>query len=390
MLRTRTGSKLLKWAGLFTTLFSVLFLSACDQKQQVPPQQSIKQVSFITVEPSRVQLSTQLPGRASAFRVAEIRPQVSGLIMKRLFTEGSEVKAGQLLYQIDPAPFQAALGNAEATLKRAEANLPSIKVRAERYKKMLEVKAVSQQDYDDAVAALNQIEADIQFGKASLKTARINLDYTRVTAPISGRIGRSNVTDGAIVTAYQPVPLATIQQLDPIYVDVPQSTTDLLRLKNRLNNGQLQEGENQNEVQLILQNNRTYSHTGTLQFSDVTVDPSTGSVTLRALFPNPDHTLLPGMFVQTVINEGINAQAILVPQQGVGRDSKGNPYALLVDDDSKVTLQPLTLDRAIGNQWLVSSGLTPGDKVIVEGLLRLRPGTSVKAVPFSEPGEGAK
>jgi len=340
------------------------------------------QVSFITVQPGEVQLSTQLPGRTSAFRVAEIRPQASGLIQTRLFTEGSEVKAGQVLYQIDASPFKAALNNAKAALGRAEANLPSLKIRAERYHKMLEIKAVSQQDYDDAKAALNQIEADIQFGKASLEMARINLGYTKVTAPISGRIGKSNVTDGAIVTAYQPIPLATIQQLDPIYVDVPQSTTDLLRLKSRLKDGRLQRGSDQNKVKLILEDDTVYSLAGTLQFSDVTVDPTTGSVTLRALFPNPEGMLLPGMFVQTIINEGVNAQAILVPQQGVARDPKGNPYALLVDAESKAAFRPLTLDRAIGNKWLVSAGLAPGDKVIVEGLLMLRPGTPVKAVPF--------
>ena len=379
MQRTRTGSKPFQWGLLLVALF---ILTACDQKQQAPPQRPMPQVSFITVQPGEVQLSTQLPGRTSAFRVAEIRPQVSGLIQTRLFTEGSEVKAGQVLYQIDASPFKAALNNAKAALGRAEANLPSLKIRAERYHKMLEIKAVSQQDYDDAKAALNQIEADIQFGKASLEMARINLGYTQVTAPISGRIGKSNVTDGAIVTAYQPIPLATIQQLDPIYVDVPQSTTDLLRLKSRLKDGRLQRGSDQNKVKLILEDDTVYSLAGTLQFSDVTVDPTTGSVTLRALFPNPEGMLLPGMFVQTIINEGVNAQAILVPQQGVARDPKGNPYALLVDAESKAAFRPLTLDRAIGNKWLVSAGLAPGDKVIVEGLLMLRPGTPVKAVPF--------
>ena len=303
------------------------------------------------------------------YRIAEIRPQVNGLIQKRLFTEGSDVKADQVLYQIDPAPFQAALDNAKAALGRAEANLPSIRSRAERYKELLADKAVSQQDYDDAAAALTQVEADIQYWKATVETARINLGYTRVTAPISGRIGKSNVTDGAIVTAYQPMALATIQQLDPIYVDVPQSTTDLLRLKSRLKDGRLkQNGTDQNKVKLILEDGTPYPLEGTLQFSDVTVDPTTGSVILRAVFPNPEGVLLPGMFVRAVIKEGVNEQAILIPQQGVSRDPKGNPFALIVDAESKAGLRMLTLDRAIGDKWLVSSGLAPGDRVIVEGL----------------------
>jgi len=334
------------------------------------------------VQTQKIMLTSELPGRTSAFRVAEIRPQVSGLIQKRLFTEGSDVKAGQVLYQIDPAPFQAALDNAKAALGRAEANLPAIRSRAERYKELLADKAVSQQDYDDAAAALTQVEADIQYWKATVEMARINMKYTRITAPISGRIGRSNVTEGAIVTAYQPMALATIQQLDPIYVDVPQSTVDLLRLKSRLKNGRLQQGEDQNKVKLILEDRTAYPLEGTLQFSDVTVDPTTGSVILRVLFPNPEGILLPGMFVQTIINEGINEQAILVPQQGVSRDPKGNPYALLVDTEDKAAFRPLILDRAIGDKWLVTAGLAPGDKVIVEGLLMLRPGTPVKATPF--------
>ena len=231
-----------------------------------------------------------------------------------------------MLYQIDPAPFQAALDNAKAALGRAEANLPAIRSRAERYKELLADKAVSQQDYDDAAAALKQAEADIQYWKATVETARINLGYTRVTAPISGRIGRSNVTEGALVTAYQPVALATIQQLDPIYVDVPQSTAELLRLKRRLEDGRLnQDGTNQNKVQLILEDGTAYPLEGTLQFRDVTVDPTTGSVILRIVFPNPEGVLLPGMFVRAVVEEGVNEQAILVPQQAVSRDPKGNP-----------------------------------------------------------------
>ena len=295
------------------------------------------QVSVVTVETQKLTLTTELPGRTTPFRIAEIRPQVSGLILKRLFEEGSDVRTGQVLYQIDPSPFQAALDNAEAALGRSEANLKATRLRAERYKELLADKAVSQQNYDDAAAALTQIEADIQSWKATVKTARINLEYTRITAPISGRIGKSNVTDGAIVTAYQPLALATIQQLDPIYVDVTQSTTDLLRLKRRLKDGRLKKnGTDQDKVKLILEDGTSYPLEGTLQFSDVTVDPTTGSVILRVVFPNPEDIILPGMFVQAVIKEGVNEQAILIPQQGVSRDPKGDPIAMIVDAEGKV------------------------------------------------------
>ena len=361
-----------------------LLMAGCQPEQQaasMPP--AAPTVSVVTLQPQPVLLTTELPGRTSAYRIAEIRPQVNGLIQKRIFTEGTDVQAGDLLYQIDPAPFRAVLKNAEAALVRSEANLPAIRSRTERYKELLADKAVSQQEYDDVAAALHQLEADIQYGKATVETARINLAYTRITAPISGRIGRSNVTEGAILTAYQPVALATIQQLDPIYVDVPQSTTELLRLKRRLADGRLNRNDaSQETVALILPDSTAYPLAGVLQSQEVSVDPTTGSVTLRAVFPNPDSVLLPGMFVQTVIKEGVNQAAILVPQQGVSRDRKGNPTALIVDAESKTALRMLTVDRAVGDQWLVSAGLAPGDRVIVEGLKMLRPGTEVKAVPF--------
>jgi membrane fusion protein (multidrug efflux system) len=381
-------AKVFVLAGLMT---GSLLMTGCgkDSTASVPPQAAPPAVSVVVVNPQRVPMTTELPGRTSAFRIAEIRPQVSGLVQKRLFTEGSEVKAGQVLYQIDPAPFQAALDNAKAALARSVANLSALRSRAERYEGLLADKAVSQQDYDDAVAALTQVEADIQSWEANVKTARINLGYTKVTAPISGRIGKSNVTAGAIVTAYQAMALATIQQLDPIYADMPQSTTDLLRLKSRLKDGRLNQHEkDQNKVKLVLEDGTSYPIEGTLQFSDVTVDPTTGSVILRVVFPNPEGVILPGMFVQAVIKEGVNEQAILIPQQGVSRDPKGNPYALIVDDESKASFRPLTLDRAIGDKWLVSAGLAPGDRLIVEGLLMLRPGTVVKAAPFASPQAG--
>ena len=377
----------LKWTVVIVALLGGFFPAGCDRGQQSHPPPPVPEVATVTVQPQRVVLTTELPGRTSAFRIAEIRPQVNGLIQKRLFTEGSDVKAGQVLYQIDPDLFQAALDNAKAALSMAEASLTAIRLRAERYREALADKAVSQQNYDDAAAALKQAEADIQYRKATVKTANINLRYTRVIAPISGRIGKSSVTDGALVTAYQPMALTTIQQLDPIYVDVPQSTTELLSLKRRLKDGRLNnDGTNQDKVKLILEDGTAYPVEGTLQFSDVTVDPTTGSVNLRVVFPNSENILLPGMFVRAVIKEGINEKAILIPQQGASRDHKGNPIALIVNAESKVGLRMLTLDRTIGNKWLVSAGLAPGDRVIVEGLKRLRPGTVVKATPFKESG----
>lgn len=369
---------------------AVAVLASCSQKQ-APPPAPLPEVATITVARQSVLLTTELPGRTAPYRIAEIRPQVNGLILKRLFTEGTDVKQGQELYQIDPAPFQAALDNARAALGRAEANLPAIKSREQRYQQALADRAVSQQDYDDVAAALKQAEADVLYYKAMVETARINLNYAKVTSPISGRIGVSSVTDGAIVTAYQPVALASIQQLDPIYVDVPQSATDLLRLERRLKAGQLKrEGTNVSKVRLILPDGSSYAREGTLEFQDISVDPTTGSVILRMVFPNPDGVLLPGMFVRGIVQEGVNDQAILVPQQAVSRDPKGNPLALVVDANGKVEQRTIGLDRAIDDQWLVSSNLVPGDKVIAEGMQKVRPGAIAKEVPFAanrKPGE---
>jgi len=361
----------------------VLPAGGCGGRKQSPPPPPVPEVAVVTVRPEQVALTTELPGRTSAYRVAEIRPQVNGLIQKRLFKEGSDVKAGEVLYQIDPAPFQSALANAGAALSRAEANLPAIRSRVGRYEELIVDKAVSQQDYDDASAALKQAEADVESWKAAVETARINLGYTRITAPISGRIGRSSVTEGALVTAHQPMALATVQQLDPIYMDVPQSTAELLRLKSRLKSGDLdRSGANQRKVQLVLEDGTTYPKEGTLEFQDVTVDPTTGSVILRVVFPNPQGVLLPGMFQRAVVKEGVNPRAILIPQQSVSRDPKGNPSVLIVDAGEKVQSRMLEVDRAIGDKWLVSSGLAAGDRVIVEGIQKVRPGASVKVVPF--------
>ena len=363
-----------------------LITSGCGS-QQAAPKPAIPEVAIVTVNPERVVLTTELPGRTSAYFVAEIRPQVNGIVQERLFNEGSDVKAGSVLYRIDPAPYQAAYNNAVAALAKSEANLPPIRLKAERYRELVAVKAISQQDFDNADAALKQAEADIDYSKATVESARINLGYTRMIAPVTGRIGKSNVTVGALVTAYQPMALATIQQLDPIYVDVPQSTTELLRLQGRLEEGRLHSGgNNQSKVRLILEDGKTYPLEGTLQFRDVTVEPTTGSVILRVVVSNPKGLLLPGMFLRAVVQEGINNQAILIPQQAVSRDSKGNPVALIVDGESKVGQRILTLDRAIGDRWLVASGLAPGERVIVEGIQKVRPGAAVKVVPFQEGG----
>ncbi len=357
-------------------------LTACSD-QAAPAATPVTEVATIVVAPQSIQLTTELPGRTSAYRVAEVRPQVNGLIQKRLYTEGTEVTAGQELYQIDPAQYQAAYDSAIAALGRAEANLPAARARAERFESLVADKAVSQQGFDDAFAVLQQAEADVAYYKAAAANARINLGYTKIVSPISGHIGRSSVTDGAIVTAYQPVALATIQQLDPIYVDVPQSTNELLRLERRMEENLLSDaGATASQVQLVLSDGAKYPIKGTLQFRDAEVDPTTASVTLRAVFPNPQGVLLPNMFVRAVLVEGVNDRAILAPQQAITRNTKGQPVALVVNAEKKIEQRMLTLDRAIGNQWLVATGLSAGDHLVVEGLQKARPGTPVREVPF--------
>ncbi len=363
-----------------------LIISGCGS-QQAAPKPAIPEVAIVTVNPERVVLTTELPGRVSAYSVAEIRPQVNGIVQERLFNEGSDVNAGSALYQIDPAPYQAAYKNAVAALARSEANLPPIRLKAERFRELVGRKAISQQDFDNADAALKQAEADIESSKAALESARINLGYTRITAPISGRIGKSNVTVGALATAYQGSAFATIQQLDPIYVDVTQSSANLLQLKRNMAAGRIKgNGPDQTRVKLLLEDGTPYPLEGTLKFSEVTVDPSTGSFILRMVFPNPNHILLPGMYVRAIVQEGKVDRAILVPQQGVSRDPKGNPVALVVDGSSKVEQRMITVDRAIGDKWLVVSGLSPGERVVVEGGQKVRPGVTVKAVPFQDGG----
>ncbi|HLZ20482.1 MAG TPA: efflux RND transporter periplasmic adaptor subunit [Smithellaceae bacterium] len=363
---------------------SLLILGGCGNQKAGGPM-PVSEVAYVTIQQKQVALTTELPGRTAAHLVAEVRPQVGGIIQKRLFTEGADVQAGQALFQIDPALYQATLENAKASLARSEAQVTTLQLKEKRLKELLADRAVSQQDYDDAAAALKQSQADIQYAKATLETARINLRYTTIAAPISGRIGKSSVTEGALVTAQQATALATIQQLDPIYVDVSQSTADIMRLRNLLAKGLIdQNGKTQKKVRLILDDGSEYPLSGTLQFRDISVDPTTGSVILRIVFPNPNGILLPGMFVRAVVQEGIDKQAILVPQQGVSRDPKGNPVTLIVDKEGKVQQKPLTLDRAIGDAWLVTAGLAVGDRVIVEGMLKAKPGMPVKAVPFEK------
>jgi membrane fusion protein (multidrug efflux system) len=367
-----------------------LIVTGCGKKQPGgPPQAGTPEVGVVTVQPERAILTTELPGRTSAYLIAEVRPQVGGIIQKRLFTEGSDVKEGDVLYQINPAVYQATYNSAKAALARAEANLIPIRLKAGRYAELVKINAVSQQESDDASAALKQAEADVEANNAAVETARINLAYTKVTAPISGRIGRSSVTNGALVTASQPAALATIQQLSPIYVDVTQSSAELLRLKQNLASGLLKSnGAAQAKARLLLEDGSPYPLPGTLKFSEVTVDQSTGSITLRAIFPNPKHMLLPGMFVRAILEEGVNEHAILVPQRGVTRNPAGNAMVMIVGSEEKVEPRVIKVLRTVGENWLVSEGLKAGDRVILEGLQKARPGMPVKAVPFGSKADG--
>jgi membrane fusion protein (multidrug efflux system) len=442
-------------------------IAGCKPKPPVPPPPAPPEVGVVAIQPQRVAVTTELAGRVSARLVAEVRPQVGGIVKETLFTEGGDVHAGDVLYRIDPATYQAAHASARAALaraqaaqasataavataragqssakaalataraarenalagrSRAEANAVPRRLKAERFAELVAINAVSRQDADDAAAAVKQSEAEIQSAEAAIsaaeseiarveaavssaeaeyaraeaavqvaaadvtgaeaaaEAARINLSRTEVTAPISGRIGKSSVTTGALVTANQAAALATIQQIDQVYVDVTESAANILRLRQNLASGRLMHGgAEQAAVRLVLENGAPYAHEGTLKFSDVTVQPGTGSVTLRSVFPNPELLLLPGMFVRAVVQEGVNESAILVPQRGVTRNQKGEPVAMVVGADEKVEARPLKVDRALGDQWLLTGGLAAGDRVILEGLQRARPGTPVKAVAF--------
>jgi len=342
------------------------------------------------VQPQRVALSTELPGRTVPFLIADVRPQVNGIVKARKFREGSDVKAGEPLYQIDPATYKATYDSNVAALAKAEASLKTTRLKAERYKELVAIQAVSQQDYDDAAASLGQGEADVASARANVETSRINLAYARVDAPISGRIGKSSVTPGALVTASQASALATIQQLDPIYVDVTQPSAALLRLKQAMARGELQKaGANTAKVKLLLEDGSAYPLEGKLEFSDVTVDQNTGAITLRAVFPNPNADLLPGMYVRAVLQEGVKEQGLLVPQQAVSRGSTGKPTAYVVGKDNKLQLRALETERAVGDQWLVSSGLQAGEQLVVDGQQRAAPGAEVKVVAWQAKPAGA-
>ncbi|WP_353153539.1 efflux RND transporter periplasmic adaptor subunit [Pollutimonas bauzanensis] len=364
---------------------SAILVAACS-KPAAEPVAAVPEVTVQTIASQSVSLTTELAGRTSAYLVSEVRPQVGGIVKKRLFKEGSDIKAGETLYEIDPATYRANHNSAKAALAKAQANLKVVSLRAARYKELVKIDAVSKQDNDQAVAELLQAQADLASARAALDMAAINLGYTDIKAPISGRIGQSAITPGALLSANQATPLAKIQQLDPIYVDVTQSSVDLLRLRNALASGSLTSSDQARaNVQLVLEDGTVYSHRGELQFSDVSVDPGTGMVTLRAVFPNPDLQLLPGMYVRAVLEEGVREQAILVPQQGVTRDSKGGATALLVNAEGKVEARALTASRTIGDQWLVEAGIEAGERVIVEGVQKVRPGLAVNAVEMAAP-----
>ncbi|XPF92873.1 efflux RND transporter periplasmic adaptor subunit [Colwellia sp. RE-S-Sl-9] len=369
--------------GLFfvSAIVGSIALTGCDsaaEQAKAPAPQAVP-VGVVTLKSQALTLKKELPGRISAFQIAEIRPQVSGIVESRLFIEGKQVEQGQALYQINPATFKAELAASEAAVARAQASIASSKSKASRYSELLKIKAVSQQDFDEADAAYKQANAELLTAKAQLQTAQINLDYSQVSSPISGQISKSNVTVGALVNANQTMALATVTQLDPIYVDLTQSSNELTKLKKSLASGLLSiDAATQSDVELIMEDGSIYSHKGTLQFSEVTVDPSTGSVTLRAEFPNPEKLLLPGMYARASIVEGVKANAILVPQRGVSRNSKGEPTAMVVSKENTVESRVLKIDRSIGANWLVTSGLKEGDRLIVEGLQKIRPGAPVQ------------
>jgi membrane fusion protein (multidrug efflux system) len=346
------------------------------------------EVSVVTVEPQRIPLTTELPGRIEAYRVAQVRARVPGIVLKREFREGSKVKAGAVLFRIDPAPFEATYNSAKAALAKAEANLAQAKLKVQRYRPLVETNAISKQEFDDAQTAVKQAEADVAAAKAAQQSARLNLGYATVNAPISGRIGRALVTEGALVGQGEATPLAVIQQLDPIYVDLTESASDLLQLRRAMENGQLKRvGPDQAKVTLTLQDGTAYPLPGKLLFSDVSVDENTGAVTLRAKFPNPDQILLPGMYARAKLEQAVDEKALAVPQQAVIR-TQDSASVMLVGPDGKVSAQPITTDRAQGDSWIVRDGLKAGDRVIVEGLQKVQPGAVVKPVPWKNPATG--
>lgn len=354
-------------------------LTGCDGSDNPKQSAQAPQVTVYVVKSAPLAVTTELPGRTDAFRVAEVRPQVSGIVLRRNFTEGSDISAGDSLYQIDPATYKAAYDSAKGEMAKAEAAANIAHLTVKRYEPLVGTQYISRQEYDQAVANARQADASVIAAQASVETARINLAYTKVSSPITGHIGKSSVTEGALVTNGQASALATVQQLDPIYVDVTQSSNDFMHLKQ----SNLQKNNATSSVQLLMENGQPYPLKGSLQFSDVTVDESTGSITLRAVFPNPQHRLLPGMFVRARIDEGIQPDAILVPQQGVTRTPRGDATVLVVNDKDQVELRNVIAPQAIGERWLITEGLKDGDRVVVSGLQKIHPGATVVAVPDS-------
>lgn len=364
---------------LLLTLFAALLMAGCEQKadnQDSPQSRPPASVNVMTLASQSITLTSSLPARTVAYRKADVRPQVSGIIEQRLFEEGSQIEAGQQLYQIDPAIYEAELANAKAELNRAEAALKTAKARENRYQNLLDDNAISRQEYDDALATFQQAEAEIEVRRAMVKTAQTNLNYTRVNAPISGRIGKSNVTEGALVTAQQEAVLATIHQLNPMYVDISQPSRALLDLRKKVIDREINQ-QSAPTVTLTLEDGSRYPHQGQLQFAEVDVDPSTGDVVLRAIMPNPDQLLLPGMFVRAEITEGKIDAAILAPQKAISFNREGNASAYVVNSSNEVEARELEVGRAIDGHWLVKSGLNAGDQLIVAGLQKVAPGAKV-------------
>jgi membrane fusion protein (multidrug efflux system) len=355
-----------------------LFLAGCGP-QEAPHAAGPVPVTVVTLQPQKVTLQRELPGRTSPKLVAEVRPRVDGIVLKRLFEEGSLVKAGQPLYQLDDAMLRASLASAEAALARAEATLNTARLQSQRINELAPQGLVSKSDQDNSTAALQQAQADVLAAKAGVQAARIQVDYARITAPISGRIGKSAVTQGALVTANQPTPLATIQQLDPIYVDLTQSSSELLALRKALDAGTLKRTDRV-PVTILLEDGSEYRHKGQLEFADVTVDPGTGSFLQRVQVPNPENTLLPGVYLRALVSSGERSDALLVPQQGIARDPKGNAQAMVANADNLVEVRAVQVSRTLGDQWLVEGGLAAGDRVIVEGLQKIHPGATVAPV----------
>ena len=365
---------------LIPLFFSSVIITACDNKPAVKTTME-PEVGVVTLAPSSVNIKSELPGRALAFEIAEIRPQVGGIIIKRNFVEGDKVSKGESLYQIDPAPLQARLDSAKGALAKAQATANNVRLTLNRQSALIKSNYVSRQDYDTTRSQLNEAQANVAVAKADLEQATINLRYANVTSPIDGISGKSSVTVGALVTANQENSLVTVQRLDPIYVDLTQSVQDFLRLKEEKANGKIAQQQGKIPVELMLENCKPYRHTGTLEFSDPAVDETTGSVTLRAIFPNPEGEILPGMYVTALLDEGSQQNVLMVPQQGITHNEQGKATALILDQENVVQLREINAVKAVGNQWLVTAGLRPGDRVIVSGLQRIRPGSKARVLP---------